>query len=464
MAEDTESGPSPVTINGKTYKPLADGAFDAVFFSTGLKECILAGLLAVRGWKVLQMDRNPYYGGACASLNLEELYTHFGKKAAFDAKAAEARFGPPRKYCVDLVPKFLLANGQIVKMLVQTGVTRYMEFNGVAGSYVLAQSMFSGATIYKVPVTPSEALKSTLVGPMQKRSLMNFATWLDKYHVTDRNGQEDVDALTPAEFQKQIEDYYGKHNPDKKSEVAGLVEQNKTRPRAALVAALEKKYGVPLFPVESEVEFGPGPLGLRIDPKKLEGAGSVAVKSVVRVQGFQPNADGTPGQAEKSGRIKAGDWISKINGESVLGLSDADATKRLVEAPRPVKVTFMRPPQADEAASAPPANPNDPDPKKMTMAQVYGTFGLDVDSQTFIGHAMALETSDAYLERNAERTVEKIQTYGRSVGRFGQPSPYIYPLYGLSSLPEGFSRLAAIHGGTVMLRTAPDEILTDAWG
>jgi len=47
------------------------------------------------------------------------------------------------------------------------------------------------------------------------------------------------------------------------------------------------------------------------------------------------------------------------------------------------------------------------------------------------------------------------------VGRYGQNSPYLYPMYGLSTLPEGFSRLAAIHGGTVMLRTSPDEVLID---
>ena len=77
MAEESNV---PIEILGKTYKNrLADGEYDAVFFSTGLKECILAGLLAVRGWKVLQLDRNPYYGGACASLNLEELYAHYKK-------------------------------------------------------------------------------------------------------------------------------------------------------------------------------------------------------------------------------------------------------------------------------------------------------------------------------------------------------------------------------------------------
>ena len=34
----------------------------------------------------------------------------------------------------------------------------------------------------------------------------------------------------------------------------------------------------------------------------------------------------------------------------------------------------------------------------------------------------------------------------------------MYPIYGLGGLPEAFSRLCAIHGGTYMLNTNPDEI------
>lgn len=34
----------------------------------------MSGLLSVLGWKVLHIDRNNYYGGDCASLNLTNLY------------------------------------------------------------------------------------------------------------------------------------------------------------------------------------------------------------------------------------------------------------------------------------------------------------------------------------------------------------------------------------------------------
>jgi Rab GDP dissociation inhibitor len=60
-----------------------------------------------------------------------------------------------------------------------------------------------------------------------------------------------------------------------------------------------------------------------------------------------------------------------------------------------------------------------------------------------------------------------VQLYVYSTLQYGK-SPYIYPIYGLGGLPEGFSRLCAIHGGTFMLNRPVDEVLVGddgkAWG
>jgi len=50
-----------------------DEEYDAIVLGTGLKECIISGLLSVDGLKVLHIDRNNYYGGASASLNLNQV-------------------------------------------------------------------------------------------------------------------------------------------------------------------------------------------------------------------------------------------------------------------------------------------------------------------------------------------------------------------------------------------------------
>lgn len=76
---------------------------------------------------------------------------------------------------------------------------------------------------------------------------------------------------------------------------------------------------------------------------------------------------------------------------------------------------------------------------------------------------MALHRDDDYLNEPAEATAEAIKLYVYSLERYGK-SPYIYPIYGLGGMPEGFSRLCAIHGGTFMLNKGVDEILFNADG
>lgn len=57
----------------------------------------------------------------------------------------------------------------------------------------------------------------------------------------------------------------------------------------------------------------------------------------------------------------------------------------------------------------------------------------------------------------------KFKLYVESMGKYGL-SPFLYPVYGLGGLPESFSRLCAIHGGTYMLNTPVDEILFNEQG
>lgn len=100
---------------------------------------------------------------------------------------------------------------------------------------------------------------------------------------------------------------------------------------------------------------------------------------------------------------------------------------------------------------------------KTSMQEVYTKFGLEVGTQDFIGHAMALHLDDAYKRAPARETYNRIVLYTSSMLRYGK-SPYIYPLYGLGELPQGFARLSAIYGGTYMLDKQVDEIVYDADG
>ncbi|SMQ50266.1 unnamed protein product [Zymoseptoria tritici ST99CH_1A5] len=262
--------------------------YDVVVLGTGLTECILSGVMSVKGKKVLHMDRNDHYGGEAASVNIEALFKKYGN---FE-KGTEPwkKYGRANDWNIDLVPKLLMANGELTNILVSTDVTRYIEFKQVAGSYV-QQGNGAKATVAKVPSDATEALKSPLMGLFEKRRAKNFLQW---------------------------------------------------------------------------------------------------------VGGFDENNPSTH------------------NG---MNLSQT------------------------------------------TMKQVYDKYGLEATTRDFIGHSMALYTTDDYVDAKgmAKDCIERIRLYVNSMARYGK-SPYIYPLYGLGELPQGFARLSAIYGGTYMLNTNVDEI------
>ena len=159
--------------------------YDVIVLGTGLNECVLSGLLAVKGKKVLHLDRNDYYGGETASLNLTNLWAKFRG----DQKPPK-EYGHNRDWNVDLIPKFIMADGNLVKMLLHTKVTKYLEWKCVAASYVCQQKkggMFSSArmAVCKVPSNDMEALKSPLMGLFEKKRLINLYKYIDRVDIDD---------------------------------------------------------------------------------------------------------------------------------------------------------------------------------------------------------------------------------------------------------------------------------------
>ncbi|XP_041805403.1 rab GDP dissociation inhibitor beta [Chelmon rostratus] len=256
--------------------------YDIIVLGTGLKECILSGLMSQSGKKVLHIDKNPYYGGESASISpLEQLYKRF--KVPGPAKS----MGRGKEWNIDLIPKFFLANGELVKILVHTEVTRYLDFKVVEGSYV-----HKAGKVHKVPGTEEEAHASDLMGMFDKRR-----------------------------FKKLL-----------------------------------------LFALNFDVR----------NPRTYQ----------------------------------------------------------------------------------------DMDPKRTTTRDLFSRFDLGLDVMEFTGHAIALHSSDSYLDQPCLETITRIKLYSESLSRHST-SPYIYPVYGLGELPQGFARLSAEYGGTFLLNRAVDEIVMD---
>lgn len=85
-----------------------------------------------------------------------------------------------------------------------------------------------------------------------------------------------------------------------------------------------------------------------------------------------------------------------------------------------------------------------------------------------MSHTLEVESSwtlisslvHSYLQEPCNDLITRVKLYSESLARYGK-SPYLYPLYGLGELPQGFARLSAIYGGTYMLDKPVDEIIVE---
>ncbi|EDO16284.1 hypothetical protein Kpol_1053p21 [Vanderwaltozyma polyspora DSM 70294] len=164
-----------------------DTDYDVIVLGTGITECILSGLLSVDGQKVLHIDKQDHYGAEAASVTLSQLYDKF-KQNPISKEDRETKFGKDRDWNVDLIPKFLMANGELTNILIHTDVTRYVDFKQVSGSYV-----FKSGKIYKVPANEIEAISSPLMGIFEKRRMKKFLEWISTYNEDEKSTHQGLD-------------------------------------------------------------------------------------------------------------------------------------------------------------------------------------------------------------------------------------------------------------------------------
>ncbi len=81
-----------------------------------------------------------------------------------------------------MVPKFIMANGKLIRVLLHTKVVSeersMVEFKGVQGSYVLNRGR-----VEKVPASDYEALRSPLMGLFEKRRARKFFMYVCGFFV-----------------------------------------------------------------------------------------------------------------------------------------------------------------------------------------------------------------------------------------------------------------------------------------
>ncbi|TKR68457.1 hypothetical protein L596_024439 [Steinernema carpocapsae] len=210
---------------------------DVVVIGTGMQESILAAACARAGLSVLHIDRNPFYGGSWGSSfhfrNIEdwiqsaksiikelpcayepqedeEVVPAAGSQSTIRNVALSSNVAMDedleekenttlkvlqwRKFSIDLVPKLLLSDGPMVKILRQSEASRYCEFQYV-DRFLCADSdaAVMPLKIARVPCSKNEIAFSSILTSMEKRMLQKFL----QFCMTWKAKREEVAAAFP---------------------------------------------------------------------------------------------------------------------------------------------------------------------------------------------------------------------------------------------------------------------------
>ncbi|KAM9902151.1 hypothetical protein OXX69_008436 [Metschnikowia pulcherrima] len=187
---------------------------DILILGTGLVESILAAALAWQGVEVLHIDKNDYYGDTSSTLTVDQwkkwcVEVHSGRVA----HVRDAQIYVPggkrdngfssKDYGIDVSPKVMFAQSDLLALLVQSKVYKYLEFQSLSNFHVFENDHFKSklSNTTKEEIFTDQSLSLTT-----KRSLMKFLKFVlsddaaAKKELLAEHSQTPIDAFLQQKF------------------------------------------------------------------------------------------------------------------------------------------------------------------------------------------------------------------------------------------------------------------------
>lgn len=153
---------------------------DCIILGTGITNSILAAACSRIGKSVLHVDKNNFYGDEWASFTFQQTIDWIKLNYPCDKSLEsipEELIDKSRMFCIDLCPRLLYSNGDMVDLLVKSNVSRYHEFK----NNIRILSLI-GDQIHVMPCQRSDVFTSPLLSNLiDKRKLMKFVEICVKY-------------------------------------------------------------------------------------------------------------------------------------------------------------------------------------------------------------------------------------------------------------------------------------------
>lgn len=167
---------------------------DVLILGTGLSESILAAALSWQGVEVLHIDSQPYYGDHLSTLTVDQMkkwslevnqgkIKHFKDAQVYIPGGKSTNKFNSKDYGIDLSPKVMFAKLDLLLLLVQSRVYKYLEFQSLSSFHVFENDNFSkniSSTSTKGDIFTDQSLSL-----VTKRYLMKFL----KFVLQDNNDE-----------------------------------------------------------------------------------------------------------------------------------------------------------------------------------------------------------------------------------------------------------------------------------
>ncbi|XP_076819894.1 rab proteins geranylgeranyltransferase component A 2-like [Clavelina lepadiformis] len=416
--------------------------FDVILIGTGLPESVLSGALSRIGKTVLHVDSNEYYGGSWASFNIK----------TFDKLMSETQMHQED-------------NSNPVNL--EALISEDEEFLLMSASQQNLSNCQSYCYLSKQPVEPN-----VVAGP-------------DEVEISDeKDGPVDVATTAPTMVQKHSDtedlscrdvDFEERNNSDNDNEKPGVSDKQSGDPAKEKSTDNDSRNGqvdafnnatseeklenasdqssqadlphkeTPLFPFYEKFYENWRRFNLDLSPKVMFSRGQLVElliqSNVCRYLEFR-NVTRT---------------LTVLSGENRLQpvpCSRADVfkskfvtvvEKRILMRFLTLCANFEQHPQEYEAY------------KDRPFQDFLQSKHLSTKVQHFIIHSIAMVSEQTSTMEGLHAT----QKFLKSLGRYGSSHAFLYPMYGVGELPQAFSRLSAVFGGTFCLRRRVIGIVAD---
>ncbi|KAI3389481.1 hypothetical protein SNEBB_004219 [Seison nebaliae] len=191
--------------------------FDLIIIGTGLTEAIIGAAAARIGKSVLHLSKNKLYGGLWTSFSLDELLLFVDElqseamspdKHKQENDILDVNFSKyirnvqykfhreeddedqielmrlKKRFSFDLFTsghKLLYCNGELINLLLQSGVSKYGEYRLIDQLLSLSPT----SSLEKIPYSKGDVFKSKTISLLEKRRLMQFISMMYENEIMD---------------------------------------------------------------------------------------------------------------------------------------------------------------------------------------------------------------------------------------------------------------------------------------